>query len=179
MGEVIKFRHRGPCRMEFTREAGSARKTTSQSFIRSPLASACAALLLAGSWLVYKPAPSVDQEVAARFDVCRGGYRHNCVVDGDTVWIGGAKIRLSGIDAPEIGSPACGREAELGHRAKRRLVELMNNGPFEVVRNGWRDSDSYGRKLRQLHRNGRSLGSVLVSEGLARTWPDGPERWCT
>lgn len=179
MGEVIKFRHRGPRRMEFTRVPHGMRKVSSPSFIRSPLASACAALLLAGSWLMYKPAMTTEQSVATRFGVCTGGYRHNCVVDGDTVWIGGAKIRLSGVDAPEIGSPACGREAELGHRAKRRLVELMNDGPFEVVRSGWRDSDSYGRKLRQLHRDGRSLGSILVSEGLARTWPDGPERWCT
>lgn len=30
-----------------------------------------------------------------------------------------------------------------------------------------RDEDRYGRKLRVLVRNGRSLGDILVSEGLA------------
>ena len=33
-----------------------------------------------------------------------------------------------------------------------------------------RDEDRYGRKLRVVVRNGRSLGDQLVSEGLARTW---------
>ena len=33
-----------------------------------------------------------------------------------------------------------------------------------------RNEDRYGRKLRVVVRNGRSLGDWLVSEGLARTW---------
>lgn len=44
---------------------------------------------------------------------------------------------------------------------------------------GWRDTDRYGRKLRTVTRNDRSLGGTLVEEGLARRW-DAPERgWCS
>lgn len=178
MGDVVKFGRKRPQRMAFTRGKSGPGNRKGSSFIQSPAASALAAVMLAGSYMFYGQPMSVEHAVSGRFDVCQGGFRQNCVVDGDTVWLGGSKIRLSGIDAPEISDPACSREAELGHRAKWRLVELMNEGAFDVVRDGWRDSDIYGRKLRQLHRNGRSLGSILVEEGLAREWPDGQEQWC-
>lgn len=32
---------------------------------------------------------------------CAGGNRVTCVVDGDTLWIEGTKIRAADIDAPE------------------------------------------------------------------------------
>jgi endonuclease YncB( thermonuclease family) len=55
------------------------------------------------------------------------------VIDGDTIRYDGVKIRLADIDTPEISSPKCASEEALGHQAKRRLLELMNAGPFEVV----------------------------------------------
>src|SRR5829696_2988400 len=103
--------------------------------------------------------------------------RQDCVVDGDTIWYGGLKIRLADIDAPEISEPKCASEATLGHRAKRRLFELINSGPIEIVRTG-RDEDRYGRKLRVVMQNGRSLGEILVAEGLARRWDGARRSWC-
>ncbi|MBP2562403.1 endonuclease YncB(thermonuclease family) [Neorhizobium galegae] len=41
-----------------------------------------------------------------------------------------------------------------------------------------RDKDRYGRTLRSLTRHGHSLGDILVSEGLARTWAGRREPWC-
>ena len=38
--------------------------------------------------------------------------------------------------------------------------------------------DRYGRKLRLLRRNGRSLGFALVEEGLARPWDGRRKSWC-
>jgi endonuclease YncB( thermonuclease family) len=46
-------------------------------------------------------------------------------------------------------------------------------------RGGARDEDAYGRKLRVLERNGRSLGMVLVEEGLAHRWRGYKESWCS
>ena len=46
----------------------------------------------------------------------------------------------------------------------------MNAGPFEVVTDGSRDEDKYGRKLRDIQRNGKSLGDMLIAEGLASPW---------
>jgi len=69
-------------------------------------------------------------------------------------------------------------ELALGNKATDRLVELVNEGPFELKVWQDRDTDGYGRKLRVLVRNGRSLGDRLVSEGLARTWAGRREPWC-
>lgn len=43
---------------------------------------------------------------------------------------------------------------------------------------GQRDEDKYGRKLRVVTREGRSIGAVLVQEGLARQWGDGRRNRC-
>lgn len=99
------------------------------------------------------------------------------MVDGDTAWISGEKIRIADIDAPETHPPRCQSEADLGNRATERLAELMNIGPFELQTLD-RDTDRYGRKLRVLSRDGRSLGDQLVAEGLARTWEGRRRPWC-
>jgi micrococcal nuclease len=117
-------------------------------------------------------------KVGVSFQKCVTGTRQACVVDGDTIWLNGQKIRIADIDSPEVSEPGCSSELALGNRATDRLLELINEGPFELK--GWpgRDADRYGRKLRVLVRDGRSLGDVLVSEGLARTWSGRREPWC-
>ena len=112
------------------------------------------------------------------FGLCTSASRQNCVVDGDTLWYGGVKIRLEDIDAPEIHSPRCAAEAALGQRATERLLQLINAGPFRMVRRGARDEDRYGRKLRVIERDGRSLAATLVAEGLARPWDGARRSWC-
>lgn len=114
---------------------------------------------------------------SAQFSIC-GSVRRTCVVDGDTFWLDGVKIRIADIDTPEIGQPQCDREYQLGMKATYRLVELLNVGPFELRTIGGRDEDRFGRKLRVVIRGGRSLGDQLVSEGLARTWSGRREPWC-
>lgn len=114
---------------------------------------------------------------ARTFSICHTGGGTNCVVDGDTAWIGGEKIRIADIDAPETHPPRCDHEAELGNAATARLAALMNLGPFEV-RMIDRDTDRYGRKLRLLVRNGRSIGNQLVQEGLVRAWEGHRRPWC-
>lgn len=111
------------------------------------------------------------------FVICHSGGGTDCVVDGDTVWVDGEKIRVADIDAPETHPPRCPYEADLGDRATRRLAELVNVGPFELKVLD-RDVDRYGRKLRVLVRDGRSLGDQLVAEGLARTWEGRRRPWC-
>jgi endonuclease YncB( thermonuclease family) len=112
------------------------------------------------------------------FGLCRWTFQPNCVIDGDTIRHGGVKIRLADIDTPEISSPKCAYEAALGHKAKRRLLELMNAGPIEVVQIGERDVDKYGRQLRIIKREGRSITETLVAEGLARRWDGARRSWC-
>ncbi len=87
---------------------------------------------------------------SAGFTLCGKPNRRNCVVDGDTIHHDGVIIRIEGIDAPETHGFKCQSERALGMRATMRLLELVNAGPFEIVRKGNTDTDKYGRKLRDL-----------------------------
>lgn len=129
-------------------------------------------------WTV-DPLPSSAAERAARpgFTICHTGGGINCVVDGDTVWIAGEKIRVADIDAPETHPPRCAEEAAKGAAATQRLRAWLNQGPFDLVVQG-RDRDRYGRALRVIVRDGRSVGDLLVTEGLARPWTGRREPWC-
>lgn len=113
-----------------------------------------------------------------QYTLCSGSVRTHCVIDGDTIWHNGIKIRIADIDTPEVGDPKCSAEAALGAKATKRLLQLVNAGPFEMQSWQGRDEDKYGRKLRVFVRGGRSLGDVLVSEGLARTWTGRRQPWC-
>jgi len=112
------------------------------------------------------------------FGYCYTGGGWNCVVDGDTFWMEGVKIRVADIDAPETHPSRCSYEDDLGQRATARLHDLLNQGPVVLEALPDRDEDRYGRKLRIVTRNGNSLGDQLVSEGLARTWIGHREPWC-
>ncbi len=101
----------------------------------------------------------------------------NCIVDGDTFWFEGEKIRIADIDTPELSPPRCEAERIKGEAAKVRLLALLNAGKFSLSA-GLRDEDKYGRKLRTVTRAGHSLGDTLVNEGLARRWDGARHGWC-
>lgn len=135
--------------------------------------------IFGGAWASSYPAQAAaarDTESAA-FSLCKRGGAANCVVDGDTIWYRGSKIRIADIDTPETHQPRCAAEAARGAAATRRLHQLVNAGPF-TLQSINRDEDRYGRKLRILTRGGQSLGAVLVAEGLARFYEGGRRSWC-
>ncbi|RIV89775.1 thermonuclease family protein [Aurantiacibacter xanthus] len=145
-----------------------------------PLAAFCAVLTIpledSIATEILVPA-SLSPGIDAQFARCSGRVRYTCVVDGDTLWVEGTKIRLADINTPEISKPGCAFESELGERATARLVTLLNSGPFVLERDG-PDEDRYGRKLRIAVRNGKSLGDTLVAEGLAEEWTGRRRNWC-
>lgn len=120
---------------------------------------------------------AAEATASAAFGLCRSGGGFNCVVDGDTFWLRGEKIRIADIDAPETHPSRCAVEASKGAAATRRLQALLSAGPF-ALESADRDTDRYGRKLRVVTRGGESLGGVLVSEGLARWYEGGRQLWC-
>ena len=99
------------------------------------------------------------------------------MVDGDTLWIQGQKVRVADIDAPETHDYRCPQEKALGDRATQRLIQLVNSGSVSLQPID-RDEDRYGRKLRIVSVNGTSIGDTLVSEGLARYYEGGRKPWC-
>ena len=115
----------------------------------------------------------------ARFGVCGVGPRVTCVVDGDTIWYRGTKIRIADIDTPEVSEPGCDEEARPGRRATIRMMELLNEGPFTLAPNpDGGTHDRYGRALNVVTRGGESLGERLVDEGLANRWGGWRRGWC-
>lgn len=116
--------------------------------------------------------------LAAAFALCPNGPRNTCVVDGDTFWLQGEKVRIADINAPETHGAQCPIEQRLGESATMRLITLLNAGPFDLAASGPRDRDRYGRLLRVVTRRGRSLGQELVAEGLAESWKGRRSSWC-
>ncbi|MFN3863767.1 MAG: thermonuclease family protein [Erythrobacter sp.] len=115
----------------------------------------------------------------ARFSLCSGPIRVTCVVDGDTIWYRGEKIRIADLDTPEVTSPGCANEAAMGRKATLRLQALLNEGPFTLESNTFGPSeDKYGRSLKLVTRGGKSIGAVLVAEGLAEQWGGPRKAWC-
>lgn len=114
---------------------------------------------------------------AQAIEMCGQSKRITCVVDGDTIWLEGEKIRLMGFDTPETTTNICGgeREKQLGVKATIRLMELLTENSFSVHRDG---KDRYGRTLAVIQIRNINVGNILVKEGLARYWPDGREFWC-
>lgn len=109
------------------------------------------------------------------------------VYGGDTFKCDGVSMRpmgdgspnVSGFDTPEIGHRAkCLEELELGKTAKERFNELLSTPGVEIYDSG--KKDRYDRPLVWVMLpDGRSAGSVLIDEGLARVWtPNYEANWC-
>jgi endonuclease YncB( thermonuclease family) len=84
------------------------------------------------------------------------------VVDGDTIVIGDASIRLAGIDAPELDHP-------YGKNAKWALVNLCKGQIVHAVLEG---AMSHDRTVATCYLpDGRDLSAEMVKLGLAVDWP--------
>jgi micrococcal nuclease len=84
------------------------------------------------------------------------------VIDGDTIDIGTTRIRLAGIDAPELGDA-------WGQKSKWALIRLCRN---QIIRAEFDGSLSHGRDVATCYLpDGRDLSAELVKLGLAVDWP--------
>ncbi|WP_306258487.1 thermonuclease family protein [Pararhizobium sp. IMCC21322] len=88
-----------------------------------------------------------------------GGKCH--VIDGDTIIVRGTKIRLAGIDAPELEHP-------WGKKAKFTLIGLCKG---RVVTAIIKDEISYDRIVAKCYLpDGTDIAGELVKQGLALDW---------
>jgi len=99
------------------------------------------------------------------------------VIDGDTISVDGERIRIIGIDAPEIRRAKCDAEYRRGMAAKAHLGVLVAGG-VQIRSQG---RDRYRRTLAIVRdMQGRDVAAILIGEGLARAY-DGRGRrqsWC-
>ena len=97
-------------------------------------------------------------------------------VDGDTLRCGAERVRMVGLDAPELHGQ-CPREVRRARAARDRLAELVAGG----VTLRPRGRDRYRRLLALVRdRQGRDVAVVMIREGHARPY-DGRSRregWC-
>lgn len=107
-----------------------------------------------------------------------GIKQDNCILDGGNFIYRGATIRMADIYVPATKEAKCDRERLLGGDAKEALRVLLNAGKFEL--GAWTpiNEDQFGRKLRIVRRDGRSIGDALIAKGLARPWAGKRESWC-
>ncbi|CTQ47285.1 thermonuclease family protein [Roseibium aggregatum] len=110
-------------------------------------------------------------------------------VDGDTIRCDGVTMRdmgdgapfVSGYDTPEIWTNKCPQELELARKAKARMEELLSMPGVRVLDSGQKDDTEQHRPLVWVKMpDGRSIGAILISEGLARVWtPEYKADWCS
>lgn len=106
-------------------------------------------------------------------------------VDGDTLATRVERYRIIGLDAPETTYAKCSAEKLLGLKAKQRLAELISVGHRVTVRAPDGDApysrvrDRYGRKLVNVWSDGRNVATIMIGEGLARSYSGGRRKgWC-
>jgi endonuclease YncB( thermonuclease family) len=61
--------------------------------------------------------------------------------------------------------------------AKARLAQAIDGKTVELVREG-RQRDRYDRLLARVLFQGKDMGEMLISAGLARKWSGHREPWC-
>src|SRR6185436_18923455 len=98
------------------------------------------------------------------------------VHDGDTIKCGSERIRLSGIDAPDLaGSPRCEGERaarswcddQLARQSRDALRAFLGSGRVELAREG---KDKYGRTLAKVRVGDQDAGDHLMQLGLAKAY---------
>jgi endonuclease YncB( thermonuclease family) len=130
---------------------------------------AFAAAMAAGAVALFSPSlaffalPSFMPTSAAAGQIA--GYAR--VIDGDTIDIDGTRIRLHGIDAPEL-SQWCGRNGApvypCGEDAKAALERIIGGAKVACEP---RDHDRYGRTIGACVAHGLDVGREMVRQGWA------------
>ncbi|HXF92729.1 MAG TPA: thermonuclease family protein [Nitrospiraceae bacterium] len=82
-------------------------------------------------------------------------------IDGDTIRYGMERIRVRGIDTPELTEAG-------GFDATQRLARLLKDGPIRLVPHG---RDLYGRMLADVYVNDQNVAELLKVEGYAKPRP--------
>jgi len=110
----------------------------------------------------WKPRATVRQSTEIRIVEVKQLRGPAWVIDGDTIDIGGIRIRLAGIDAPEMDHP-------YGKNAKWTLISLCKG---QAVRAVFDEELSHDRVVATCYLpDGSDLSAEMVKAGMAIDWP--------
>lgn len=153
--------------------AGTAHPLRSVPLAAAPVPPVPAANVDAGDAAAVRSGPAYPADVIR-------------VVDGDTfearvhIWPGVAvstKVRLRGIDAPELGA-RCAEERVKAEAARAALARLLSGGAIRIAEVA---NDKYGGRVLADAATPRtpSVAAALVTAGLARPYSGGRRHsWC-
>ena len=161
MGDVIRFkrrpRNRGQFRGQGTWKPGQKPRRARRKLpdgVKS-LLTALLLISLAGLWW--------------SLDAARADAKFTCsatqVIDGDTFDCDGQRVRMAGIDAPELpGHCRTGRECTPGdpYASTENLRHLLSFGPVECRKS---DTDVYGRTVARCSAGAADLSCKQVEGG--------------
>lgn len=93
------------------------------------------------------------------------------IIDGDTLELAGRRLRLVGMDAPELDQicEAAGRAYRCGEVARDAMIGLAGRGAIACEVAG---RDRYGRGLARCRAAGEDVGQAMVERGLAVAYGD-------
>ena len=128
------------------------------------------------AWLLGLATSRAEKTLTGPWHICAPfEKRITCIVDGDTFWFQGEKMRLESVNTPEVDGP-CAVEQALAREARSMLLKLMSSEATSIFRVG---VDRYGRTLVQVRTADSSIGRRLLEHGLAETFGQRPRRdWC-
>ena len=122
---------------------------------------------------LFRAAP---ETVSAPFSLCDSAQPgDNCVISGGAFRYRGQRIAVAGVDAPRRFRARCESEAALGETSARKLQDLLNQAPFEILHIGVRPAN---RRLAALRRDGGYFADQLIEAGLARRRILFSRNWC-
>ena len=112
------------------------------------------------------PHPSPAPVVIVETTSLTGTVSPEAVIDGDTIRLQGKRVRLYGIDAPELSQPCQlkGADVACGSIAKNALIGFALGTKVRCERE---DVDRYGRDVSRCYADGYDLSAGLVRAGLA------------
>jgi endonuclease YncB( thermonuclease family) len=86
--------------------------------------------------------------------------------DGDSLHLGDERVRLLGLDAPELDQTClrAGSEWPCGHQARDLMTAILKRGPIVCEPDG---HDRYGRVLARCSVAKKDIGTEMVAAGLA------------
>ncbi len=92
--------------------------------------------------------------------------------DGDSLRLGEERVRILGIDAPELDQTCTTRSGNswaCGRASKDFLMNILAENPIDCM---WDARDKYGRVLATCRVDDRDIGKMMIDAGMAISYSD-------
>ena len=118
---------------------------------------------------------SASSKNAQRFGQCYNAGGPDCVMDGQSIYLGGQKLLIANMVAPKIQDAKCDEERTKGIDAAVHLADLLNSGK---VTQGAAANGPDGQMRTEVAVDGHDVGVEMVDAGLARDPSAASVDWC-